>query len=76
MVPERPPLEIASAVNKVFMMELSARPRAAVQVSAERHHGQRRSKSTIMTMARRRPTEPPPIQMALAKTGVIKRCMV
>jgi hypothetical protein len=39
MVPERPPLEIASAVNKVFMMVLSARLRGLVKSSAERLNG-------------------------------------
>ena len=33
MVPERPPLEIASAVNKVFIMGMSGQSRSLVQSS-------------------------------------------
>ena len=35
MVPDRPPLEIASAVNKVFMIGLSTQPHALVKSSTE-----------------------------------------
>jgi hypothetical protein len=35
MVPERPPLEIASAVNKVFMMVLSAQSRRLLKAPAK-----------------------------------------
>jgi hypothetical protein len=49
-------------------MVLSAQSRGLVTSSAQRLNGQR-SNSTTMTMTRRRPTEPPPIQMALARNG-------
>jgi hypothetical protein len=39
MVPERPPLETASAVNKVFMIVLHARPRRLLTALAKPPNG-------------------------------------
>ena len=68
MVPERPSLEIASAVNRVFMTALSCsvvRPGDVFGGTAQR----RRTTRKIITITIRRPTAPPPIQMPSARIG-------
>lgn len=49
--------------------------RGLVQASAARLDDQRRSNSTTTMMTSRKPTEPPPIQMALARIGENSRCI-